>query len=274
MKQKKQFKVTVLGSGTSQGVPVIACDCDVCQSINPRDKRLRSSVMLTIDGLNYVIDTGPDFRQQMLRENVQYLEAVLFTHQHKDHLAGLDDVRAFNFKQEKDMKVYCDERVDEALHREYEYIFSTFKYPGIPRLDIHLIDKDSKIPIAGGGEITAIETMHYKLPVLGFRYRNFTYITDAKTFSSEEKNKVMNSKVLFINALRKEEHVSHFNLEEALEFIKEVNPERAYLTHISHLMGKYEDVQQELPDNVFLAYDGMVLEFEDETSLCENNGKP
>lgn len=256
------FKVTVLGSGTSQGVPVIACDCDVCLSTNPKDKRLRSSVMITINGLNYVIDTGPDFRQQMLRENVQELEAILFTHQHKDHLAGLDDVRAFNFKQEKDMRVYCDERVNEALHREFDYIFSSFKYPGIPRLDIRVIDKNSIIPIYKGGEIKVIEAMHYKLPVMGFRYKDFSYITDAKTFSPDEVEKLKDSKILFINALRREEHLSHFNLEEALDFIKQVKPERAYLTHISHLLGKHEDVQQELPDNVFLAYDGLVLEFE------------
>lgn len=219
--------------------------------------------MLTINGLNYVIDTGPDFRQQMLREHVKELEAIFFTHQHKDHLAGLDDVRAFNFRQQKDMKVYCDERVDEALHREYEYIFASFKYPGIPLLDIEIIDKHSVIPVSGGGEIRVIEAMHYKLPVMGFRYKDFTYITDAKTFSPEEKDKIKGSKILFVNALRREEHISHFNLEEALEFISEIKPERAYLTHISHLMGTYEEVQQELPDNVFMAYDGLILEMEE-----------
>jgi phosphoribosyl 1,2-cyclic phosphate phosphodiesterase len=260
LNKKTSFKVTVLGSGTSQGVPVIACNCDVCQSSDPRDKRLRSSVMLTIDGLNYVIDTGPDFRQQMLRENVQELEAIFFTHQHKDHLAGLDDVRAFNFKQQKDMKVYCDERVNEALHREYEYIFSSFKYPGIPLLDIEIIDKHSSIRLPNNESVSTIEAMHYKLPVLGFRYNDFTYITDAKTFLNEEMQKVKGSKVLIINALRREEHISHFNLKEALDFIQMVEPERAYLIHISHLMGKHEDVEKELPENVFLAYDGMVLD--------------
>ncbi|NGF75819.1 MBL fold metallo-hydrolase [Fluviicola sp. SGL-29] len=242
---------------------MIACDCEVCRSENPKDKRLRSSIMLSINGLNYVIDTGPDFRQQMLREQVKELEAVFFTHQHKDHLAGLDDVRAFNFRQQKDMKIYCDVRVDEALHREYEYVFASFRYPGIPRLDIQIIDKNTSITLAGGGTITTIEAMHYKLPVLGFRYKNFTYITDAKTFSPEEIEKVKGTNVLFVNALRREEHISHFNLEEALEFIRIINPERAYLTHISHLMGKYEDVQQELPDNVFLAYDGLTLNLEE-----------
>lgn len=254
------FKVTVLGSGTSQGVPVIACNCEVCQSKNSKDNRLRSSILLTINGLNYVVDTGPDFRQQMLREHVMKLEAVFFTHQHKDHLAGLDDVRAFNYRQSDDMKIYCDVRVKEALHREYEYVFSSFKYPGVPRLDIEIIDKDSRIPISGGGELIAIETMHYKLPVLGFRYRDFTYITDAKTFTDAEIEKVKGTKVLIISALRKEEHISHFNLSEALEFIRIIKPEKAYLTHISHLMGLHDEVEKELPENVFLAYDGLVLE--------------
>lgn len=261
MKQQEEFKVTVLGSGTSQGIPVIACGCDVCLSDNPKDKRLRASVMLTINGLNYVIDTGPDFRQQMLSNDVQHLEAILFTHQHKDHMAGLDDVRAFNFKQGKDMKVYCDIRVEEALHREYQYIFSSFKYPGIPRLDIQIIDKNSKISITGGGEIVSIEALHYKLPVLGFRYKNFAYITDANYISDEEKEKIKGVDVLILNALRKESHVSHFTLEQALEQIRDINPKRAYLTHISHLMGKHQNVQEELPDNVFLAHDGLILDF-------------
>lgn len=260
---KKQFHITILGSGTSQGVPVITCECEVCTSENPKDKRLRSSIMLTIDSLNYVIDTGPDFRQQMLRENVKSLEAVFFTHQHKDHMAGLDDIRSFNFRQEKDMKVYCDFRVDEALHREFDYIFAEFKYPGIPQLEIEIIDKNSIIPIHGGKVITTIEALHYKLPVLGFRYRDFTYITDAKSFDQSEIDKIRGTKILIINALRKEEHISHFNLDEALHFIDEIQPERAYLTHISHLLGKYEDVMQELPDNVFLAYDGLKFSMDD-----------
>jgi phosphoribosyl 1,2-cyclic phosphate phosphodiesterase len=259
LKKYGQFIVTILGSGTSQGVPVIACDCEVCMSDNPKDKRLRSSVMLTIDGLNYVIDTGPDFRQQMLRENVQELEAILYTHQHKDHLAGLDDVRAFNFKQNKDMPIYCDDRVEEALKREFEYIFSSFKYPGIPRLDVRKIDKNSAIDLPNGEQIHCLEVIHYKLPVIGFRYKDFTYITDAKEISAIEKEKVKGSKILIVNALRREEHISHFNLEQALSFIEEVQPERAYLTHISHYLGLYDDLQQELPDNVFLAYDGMKL---------------
>lgn len=255
--------MTVLGSGTSQGVPVIACDCNVCQSTDPRDQRLRSSILLTIDGLNYVVDTGPDFRQQMLRANVQALEAIFFTHQHKDHVAGLDDVRAFNFKQNKDMKIYCDARVDDALHREFEYVFSSFQYPGIPRLDIQIIDENSIIELANGKQVEVLETMHYRLPVLGFRYKQFTYLTDVKTYSTETVEKMKGTKVLVVNALRKEEHISHFNLQEALDFIELVKPEVAYLTHISHFMGTTEEVEKELPPNVFFAYDGQVIELED-----------
>lgn len=256
---KSKLNVTVLGSGTSQGVPMIGCDCEVCRSTNPKDKRLRSSIMLTIDGLNYVIDTGPDFRYQMLRENVQSLEAIFYTHQHKDHLAGLDDVRAFNFKQEKDMKVYCDVRVDEALHREFAYIFSSFQYPGIPKLDIELIDENSTIQI-GTDALQVIEVMHYKLPVLGFRYQNFAYITDANFIAEKEKEKLKNLDVLIVNALRKEEHISHFNLAQALDLIAELQPKKAYLTHVSHLMGLHNEVNLELPENVALAYDGLKLE--------------
>lgn len=259
MESKTNFKVTVLGSGTSQGVPMIGCQCEVCLSENPKDKRLRSSILLTIDDLNYVIDTGPDFRYQMLRANVQSLEAVFYTHQHKDHLAGLDDVRAFNFKQERDMKVYCDTRVDEALHREFAYVFSSFQYPGIPKLDIQLIDENSTIKI-GDAEMQIIEVMHYKLPVLGYRYKNFAYITDANFIADKEKEKLKNLDVLIVNALRKEEHISHFNLQQALDLIAELNPKNAYLTHVSHLMGLHNAVNLELPDNVALAYDGLELE--------------
>jgi len=253
------FHVTVLGSGTSQGVPVIACDCPVCRSDDPRDKRLRSSIMITINGLNYVVDTGPDFRQQMLRENVRELEAIFFTHEHKDHLAGLDDVRGFNFSQQKKMKVYCDHRVSTAIHREYHYIFSPIRYPGVPEIDIQTIDKHSIIAIAGGGSVHPIEVMHHKLPILGFRFRDFTYITDAKTISTAEKKKIVGTNTLIVNALRKEEHLSHFNLEEALALIEEIAPQRAYLTHISHLMGKHNEIERTLPPNVFLAYDGLKI---------------
>jgi len=258
---EETFFVTILGSGTSQGVPVIACDCEVCKSEDTRDKRLRTAILMNINGYNYVVDAGPDFRQQMLRENVKTLEAIFFTHEHKDHIAGLDDVRAFNFRQQKSMKIYCDRNVKKAIHREFSYIFAPIRYPGIPKIDIEIIDKNSIVPIKGGERIYAIEVMHYKLPILGYRYKNFTYITDAKTISEQEKKKIIGTDTLIINALRKDTHLSHFNLEEALLFIEEIRPKRAYLIHISHLMGKHIEVERLLPKNVFLAYDGLKLTF-------------
>lgn len=253
------MKITILGSGTSQGVPVIACNCSVCSSGNSKDVRLRSSIMFTVNDENYVVDSGPDFRQQMLRENVQSLRAVLYTHEHKDHIAGMDDVRAFNFKEKRDMEIFCSNSVEEALRREFYYVFGANTYPGIPKVNLNRINKD-KFILPCGESITPIEVMHYKMPVLGFRVKDFTYITDAKTISEEEKQKVKGSKILIVNALRKEEHISHFNLNEALAFIKEINPEQAFLTHISHLFGKHEEIEQELPENVKVAYDGLTLE--------------
>lgn len=253
------MKVTVLGTGTSQGVPVIACSCEVCRSTDSKDKRLRVSVMVEVDGVNLVIDTGPDFRQQMLRANTQFLDAVLFTHEHKDHTAGLDDIRAFNFKQGRDMEVYAHPRVQEALKLEFSYIFAKNKYPGIPQVHLDDISKEASFMVENKVEVTPIEVMHYMLPVLGFRIKDFTYITDAKTISSEEKQKIKGTKVLIVNALRQEEHISHFNLEEALEFINEIGPEAAYLTHISHLFGRHDEIEKLLPENVHVAYDGLIL---------------
>lgn len=251
------MKVTFLGTGTSQGVPVIACDCSVCMSKDERDKRLRSSVMLTLDEKNYVIDSGPDFRQQMLRENVQSLEAILFTHEHKDHVAGMDDVRAFNYKSQSDMKVFCSERVEVALRREFHYVFDSNPYPGIPKVNINRIEW--KPFSVDGIEFIPIKVLHHKLPVTCFRVGDFTYITDAKTISETEKEKIKGTKVLVVNALRKTEHISHFNLEEALAFIEEINPEKAYLTHISHLFDTHENIEKILPKNVSVAYDGLVI---------------
>lgn len=253
------MKLTFLGTGTSQGVPVIACDCVVCLSTDIRDKRLRSSVVITINNLNYLIDCGPDFRQQMLREEIQDIRAILFTHEHKDHIAGMDDVRAFNFKHQKDMDVYCDMNVQKALLREFPYVFSDNKYPGVPEVNIHQINSNESFNI-DGNLFTPIEVMHYKLPVLGFRVNDLTYITDAKTISRKEIEKIKGTRVLVINALRISEHISHFNLNEALSFINEVKPEVAYLTHVSHLMGRSEDVEKQLPDKVMLAYDGLQVD--------------
>ncbi len=255
------LKITVLGSGTSQGVPVIACSCAICSSDDKNDKRLRSSLLFSFRGENYVIDSGPDFRQQMLQNNVQSLRGILFTHEHKDHVAGLDDVRAFNYKEGRDMQVYCSERVEEALKREFQYVFSTERYPGIPQININTIENKEFI-LPCGMLIRPIEVMHYKLPVFGFRIGNFTYITDAKTVSEEEIEKIKGTEVLIVNALHHSEHLSHFNLKEALEFIDKINPKKAYLTHISHLFGKHKDIEKILPPNVFPAFDGMTLEIE------------
>ncbi|WP_158828132.1 MBL fold metallo-hydrolase [Mucilaginibacter lacusdianchii] len=250
--------ITFLGTGTSQGVPVIACGCEVCTSTDRHDKRLRTSVLIESDGTTVVIDSGPDFRYQMLREGVKYLDAVVFTHEHKDHTAGLDDIRAFNFFQGKAMDVYAVPRVQESLKREFAYIFAEYKYPGIPELNLHSIGlKPFDI---GSLHLIPLEVLHYKLPVLGFRVNDFTYITDAKTISNSEKEKIKGSKVLVINALQKEPHISHFTLHEAIAFAQEIGAEITYLTHISHRLGKHADVSKELPPNVQLAYDGLKIE--------------
>lgn len=251
------MKVTFLGTGTSQGVPVIACDCEVCISVDPKDKRLRSSILIESDDKSVVIDTGPDFRYQMLRANVQKLDAVIFTHQHKDHIAGLDDIRAFNYKQKAVMDIYANLAVQESLKREFYYVFSDIKYPGIPQIDMHEIQ--SEIFSVGDIEFTPIEVMHYKMPVLGFRVNDFTYITDAKTISETEIEKIKGSKTLVINALQKEKHISHFTLEEAIAFAQMINAETTYFTHISHRLGKHEDVSAYLPKGIQLAYDGQEI---------------
>jgi phosphoribosyl 1,2-cyclic phosphate phosphodiesterase len=250
-------QITFLGTGTSQGVPIIACPCTVCQSTDQKDKRLRTSILIEEKGKTFVIDTGPDFRQQMLRENVKQMDAVLFTHEHKDHTAGFDDIRAFNFINKKKMEVYASSRVQEAIRREYAYIFSDFKYPGIPEINLHLIT-DKKFNIEGV-EFTPVEVMHYKLPVLGFRVGDFTYITDANYISEQEKEKIKYSKVLVLNALRREPHISHFTLQQAIEMVNELQPEKAYFTHISHQLGLHAEVQKELPENIEIAYDGLKL---------------
>lgn len=253
------MKITVLGTGTSQGVPMIACDCYVCQSNDKKDKRLRSSIMIHANNDNYVIDAGPDFRQQMLRANVKSLRGVIFTHEHKDHIAGLDDVRAFNFIENRDMDVYCSEHVEAALKREYHYVFSALKYPGVPELNLIRIDNNQSFTLKNELTVVPIKVMHYKMEVFGFRFGDFAYITDAKTVATNEVEKLKGVKVLIINALRKEPHISHFNLEEALAFIDLVAPEKAYLTHISHVFGTQEEIEKELPAHVHVAYDGLEL---------------
>jgi phosphoribosyl 1,2-cyclic phosphate phosphodiesterase len=251
------MKITLLGTGTSQGIPQIACNCKVCLSENPKDNRLRSSIMIEVDNQTLVVDTGPDFRTQMLREKVQKVDAILFTHEHKDHIAGLDDVRAFNHKWKTDMEVFSTERVEQALKREFHYVFSGCDYPGIPKININIIS-DQPFYI-NKTEIIPIEVMHHKLSVLGFRINNFAYITDLSFISETEKEKLKNLDVLVLDSLRKKEHVSHFNLEQSLSLINELNPKKSYLTHISHLMGREEDVLKELPENVQLAFDGQKI---------------
>lgn len=254
------MKVTFLGTGTSQGVPVIGCDCEVCTSTDARDQRLRPSILITQEELNIGIDVGPDFRQQMLRAKVQNLDAVLITHEHNDHIIGLDDVRPFNFRSRKDMPIYATTSVQENLQTRFAYIFAG-DYPGIPRLELRTINNKQNFEI-GGLSILPIEVMHGELPVLGFRFGDFTYITDAKTISPESLELIAGTKVLVLNALHHSVHYSHLNLEEALEMVGHIQPEQTYFTHISHRMGLNQEISKQLPPGVSLAYDGLELNFD------------
>jgi len=251
------IKITFLGTGTSQGVPIIACNCHVCMSANSKDKRLRSSILVETASTCLVIDSGPDFRQQMLREKIKKLDAVVFTHEHKDHVAGLDEVKAFNFINKMRMPVYVTENVKAALHREFAYIFDEIQYPGIPQIDIY--DFDKKNFMVGDILLQPIDVLHYQLPVKGFRINDFAYITDANFIPEPEKQKLKNLNVLVLNALRKESHISHFTFQEAIDLVKELKPRKAYLTHISHQLGLHDEVTAELPANMELAVDGLQL---------------
>jgi phosphoribosyl 1,2-cyclic phosphate phosphodiesterase len=252
---------TLIGTGTSQGVPVIACGCVVCTSANPHDKRLRSAVFIQDEGINVVIDTGPDFRQQMLTLKPSRLDAVLLTHAHKDHIAGLDEVRSFNFAQgNEQIPVYAQDIVIDRLKIEFAYCFEEIKYPGVPNIRAEEVSKNYDFNV-GSLVFTPIEVMHYKLPVLGFRYKDFTYITDAKTISDEEKAKIEGSEVLILNGLQWKEHISHFTVPEAIEFINSLDPlpRITYLTHISHTLGLHDEVNAMLPEHIKLAYDGLQI---------------
>jgi phosphoribosyl 1,2-cyclic phosphate phosphodiesterase len=252
------MKVTFLGTGTSQGVPLIACQCEVCRSTNPKDKRLRSSILIQHEELNMVIDSGPDFRQQMLREGLRHLDAIIYTHEHKDHTAGLDDIRGFNFIMERPVDLYLSEKVENGLRQEFAYVFAEHRYPGIPEVNLNRI---TNAPfLVSGLQFIPIEIMHLKLPIFGFRIGDFTYITDMKSITPEEKEKVKGSKVLVVNALRREEHVSHITFDEAIAFAEEIKPEKAYFTHISHQLGLHDEVMQELPPYIELAYDGLKID--------------
>ncbi len=252
------MKITFLGTGTSQGVPVIGCQCEVCTSGDPKDNRLRSSVHIESDSTSVVIDSGPDFRQQMLRSRIFELDGLVFTHEHKDHIAGMDDIRAYNYTLKRKVDVYATTRVQKALHREFPYVFEDLRYPGVPEINMHTISNEPFVI----GDITMIpvKVMHYKLPVFGYRVGDFTYITDANYISESEKKKIRGSKVLVINALRKEPHVSHYTLDQAVSLIDELDVERGYLTHISHQLGLHEKINSELPGHISCAYDGLELE--------------
>jgi len=254
---ENRIKVTFLGTGTSIGVPVITCDCPVCMSADPRDKRTRASVMVEVEGHVFVIDCGPDFRYQMLRQQVMNLDAVIFTHEHRDHIAGLDDVRAFNYVLNKKIDIYGTPQVLEAIRIEFPYIFSDTRYFGAPQLTIHRIE-DKPFPVQGV-LFTPIQVFHEKLPVLGFRIGDFTYITDASYISDAELEKIRGSRVIVLNALRNSKHVSHFSVGEAVEILKKLEPEAAFLTHLSHFVGLHEEVNRKLPDFVRLAYDGLEI---------------
>ena len=255
--KKEEIRVTFLGTGTSIGVPVITCDCPVCISEDEHDKRLRTSVMVEVNHRIFVIDCGPDFRIQMLRERVMNLDAVIFTHEHRDHIAGLDDVRAFNYVLNKKIDIYGTHQVMEAIRIEFPYIFSESRYFGAPQLTVH--DIDSTPFRIHDVEFIPIQVMHEKLPVFGYRIGDFTYITDASSITEKEIVKIRGSKVIVLNALRNSKHVSHFSISEAVELLQELKPEAAYLTHLSHFVGLHEDVNSRLPDNIRLAYDGLTL---------------
>lgn len=252
------MRVRLLGTGTSQGIPIIGCHCPVCTSTDERDHRLRTSALVEVDGVNILIDAGPDLRQQLLRCGVTRLDALLLTHEHKDHTGGIDDVRPINFLMKTPLNIYGQPRVMKAIRNDYSYAFGPDQYPGVPQLVLNPLQPE---PFeVKGVEVIPVKVRHMTLPIFGYRIRNFGYITDASFISETEKKKLRGVKVLVINALRREQHYSHFNLEQALAIIDEIKPERAFLTHVSHRLGKYVDVSQELPQNVFLGIDNQLIE--------------
>lgn len=251
------LKITFLGTGTSSGVPMIACPCEVCSSADPKDKRLRSSILIESPTTTIVVDSGPDFRYQMLRENVKKLDAIIFTHAHKDHVAGLDDVRAYNYFQKKPMDIYVSEMAQEVIMREFPYAFAETKYPGVPEINMNTIALDPFM--VGDIPVTPILVWHLKMPVWAFRFGSFTYITDANRIDDAEKQKITGTEIIVLNALRKATHISHFNLQEAIDLSTELKVKQAYFTHISHQLGLHKAVNKELPSHMQLAYDGLTL---------------
>ncbi|MFA5850666.1 MAG: MBL fold metallo-hydrolase [Bacteroidales bacterium] len=254
-------RVTFLGTGTSQGIPMIGCKCPVCTSEDIHDNRLRSSVLVEHNGLSILIDAGPDFRQQLLRADVCNLDAILLTHEHKDHTGGLDDVRAINYFSKKELPIYCEARVKKSLEQEYAYAFSEYRYPGAPQFDVRIIDAE---PFVIGHDddiltVTPIRVKHYTLPVLGFRIGDIAYITDANKIDEEEYSKLKNLEVLVINTVRKQRHISHFSLQEAIDVAQRIGAKNSYLTHLSHQIGTHAQLSTELPDGIHAAYDGLLL---------------
>jgi len=250
------MKVTFLGTGTSQGIPVIGCHCKICKSNNKKDKRLRSSIHIQKNNVSFIIDTGPDFRQQVLRENINQLDFVLYTHAHKDHTGGIDDIRSFNFIHKKTIPIYGNKSLINQMKNDYSYIFSKSKYPGLPKISLHSVKNNfNKLGI----NIVPINVKHNKLDVLGYKIFDFTYITDANFISKKERKKIEGSKILVINCLQQKKHISHFNLSEALVLIKELKVKKAYLTHVSHNLGSHKEISKILPKNVRLAYDSLII---------------
>lgn len=252
------MNITFLGTGTSQGVPFIGCTCRVCTSDNAKDNRLRTSLHINFRKKSIVIDTGPDFRQQMLRAKIIELDHILYTHSHKDHLAGLDDIRAYNYWQERPIDIHCTDSTLRQLQSEFAYIFAEDKYPGIPDVSVHHFE--NKPFLLDDIQVIPIRTLHYKMEVFGFRIQDLVYITDANFIAPEEMDKMRGCKVLVLNALRRQPHISHFNLAEAIDIAQEINADKTYFTHISHQLGLHEEVEQELPNNIHLAYDGLQLD--------------
>jgi phosphoribosyl 1,2-cyclic phosphate phosphodiesterase len=257
--QDKTLKITLLGTGTSQGVPVIGCDCAVCRSTNLRDKRLRVSCLITTDDTQILIDVGPDFRQQMLKHGIKNLDAILITHEHNDHTAGLDDVRSFNFRQNFDMPIFVLPRVYDDLRQRFAYTFAEKRYPGAPAFDWNIIAYDKVFKIKNLS-ITPIEVMHGDLPIAGFRIGNFAYLTDAKTISEAALSKLQHLDTLVISALHHQQHHSHLNIKEAIDLVEQIKPKQTFFTHLSHHVGLHEEVIKTLPPNITLAYDDLSFE--------------